>query len=285
MFKKIISIVLLVAIANSMYLMNVKAENTIYVDGIEFRVESNEAEEAVVYTVMENGDKVYANIDKNSNEIEAEVIDYPVNVVGIGLGKPEVTEYELKVEQENTGETEIQIVNTETNESVTINSDNDVVEAQDAAALPQSYVELAKLLAILAALSQVALIIAAGLAVAITIGGVAYYTIEGVKEYLKKNKPEGQYFKAQLKKKVMVYIDFEHPMTKLQAVDYLLEDKNNNIFAIKKELASAACAGASPIKLPFGPERHLGEEGQYYHFHPRTSIKYPKDHAANHCWY
>ncbi|MDD4157601.1 MAG: hypothetical protein PHY08_13630 [Candidatus Cloacimonetes bacterium] len=279
--KKIICIILVASLTITSIPLkaNAKSNEILYVDGYEFNVTENNGKKTTVYTTLENGDKIYATLDKSMEEISLEFIDYPQNMLGIGIGMPENTKYDVTATVLTSENINAKVINTKTKESINIKEYRGEVTAQNIIFIPiAEYLLTASIVAALQALLMAT--------ATIVVAGVIFYAASKVMPELRAKQPSIKYYKATLQNG-NVYIGAE--LTTAQAASYLKANMTstypNNIFAYSSTYALSICNVVSPIHASIGPEKH-GEEGYYSHYHPRKDWTFARTNRYyNHCWY
>lgn len=197
---------------------------------------------------------------------------YPISFLGLKLGTPEKTNYNVDVESYADDALIADVVNTDSPDD-SCRIDDTMVDAQ------ASLVIVPTLGAAATALLYATLATAATVVVA----GVTYYAADKVISRLKQKQSSVRYYKAYLwtkKNKVMIgpRISYSTAVTILRS--------GGNVFATTRNYAYNAAYAASPIRRVCGPEKH-GDSGYYWHYHPGRyySRGKPQHWYGNHCWY
>ena len=263
-FKKILSLVLIMCISSSL-LYNYVSANSNETPADDFTVITNTDEKCTIL-VEDNGIEVYATMDKITEEVTVKTVEKDSTKL---FGNKVEQNFEVEIENLTEDEVKATLVNSDTNEKIMIDENSDKITAQ-AIALGGG------LVTIIAALKIIGIVVGT-----FVVCGTTYYVASElekklVKEYedakRKKEKPKVYFAAARGTKGVGV----KKALTYNEARNRV--KSGGDVVAINRSFALSlvnGCGGYLREEIDKGKEN---VPGFYYHFHPKCN---PKAHV----WY
>ncbi|MDR1019103.1 MAG: hypothetical protein LBM02_10435 [Lachnospiraceae bacterium] len=271
--KKIISRILICCIVTISVCQGVTLKaapnQVININGYEIEILNNSDDKTVVKT---EADGIHYELQffKKTEEFELETKDYPVNIFGKEIGKPEVETYTINPQEGGQEEIVADIVSNDDPKDI-VHVDDSMVEAQSL-----SLILAGGLSAAVISLLEAIFFVSA----TIVVLGVVYYAANKVIKALKREQPQVHYYKAVLVPSDNVFIG---PKIKSKSAAATRLAAGGGVFAISSGYAYDACKSASPVKKVSKQQQHKGGGKSYKHYHPIINAKGKQSSA--HCWF
>ncbi|WP_419889532.1 hypothetical protein [Paenibacillus xylanexedens] len=275
MTKKFLSILLSLVLILTVVIQPTGATDSTNTDS-EFNFELLQKDDNIVKVkaTRDNGDELYATMDKNTSEVTMEAVEKQqqnlFSILGVTEGGYETTLYTVDIETLDGPIVDATITSVDTGEVFKISDNVDRVSAQLPALIPVVQWGGSALLAWLASH-----------ALSMTIAGITAYVITDIAADIKKNK-QYNYWPAWIRKND-IYVGGEAFKSDRDAFDWIKKKNSgeNSVFArtsSKADQAARAVTGLSKYN-----SEHQGVEGHYPHYHPLEPDRITQ--FKNHAWF
>ncbi|WP_434749080.1 hypothetical protein [Paenibacillus amylolyticus] len=275
MNKKFLSVLLSLVLIITVVIQPTGATDSTNTDN-EYNFELIQKDENIVKVkaTRDNGDELYATMDKNTSEVTMEAVEKQqqnlFSILGVTESVNETTLYTVDIETLDGPIVDATLTNVDTGQAMKISENVDRVSAQLPLLVPVVQWGGSALLAWLASH-----------ALSITIAGITAYVITDLAADIKRNK-QYNYWPAWIRKND-IYVGGEAFPNDRAAFNWINEKNSGEYNVFARTLSKADQAAKSVTGLSKYNSEHQGAEGHYPHYHPLEPDRVTQ--FKNHAWF